>query len=166
MLNCVFIWFVKHLSLRKSNNKWDVATVLIKSVILYIKINCLKHSKFLVYLQHQINLHFVALKWSHVGHNGISNHRCLNCLLNRLVRCRSRKGNYPVTGEFPAQRACNAENISIWSHHHGIWLSLHLCGWQCYCTLELSVLRHILSTICMGLLQNKHQLWQVGDTAF
>ena len=26
-------------------------------------------------------------------------------------------GNSPVTGEFPAQRASNAENISIWWHH-------------------------------------------------
>ena len=27
-------------------------------------------------------------------------------------------GNSPVTGEFPAQRASNAENISIWWRHH------------------------------------------------
>ena len=44
-------------------------------------------------------------------------------------RCRSRKtsklhvtglceGNSPVTGEFPAQRASNAENVSIWWRHH------------------------------------------------
>ena len=29
-------------------------------------------------------------------------------------------GNSPVTGEFPAQRASNAENVSIWWRHHGI----------------------------------------------
>ena len=29
-------------------------------------------------------------------------------------------GNSPVTGEFPAQRASNAENISIWWRHHGL----------------------------------------------
>ena len=28
--------------------------------------------------------------------------------------------NSPVTGEFPAQRASNAENISIWWRHHGV----------------------------------------------
>ena len=28
------------------------------------------------------------------------------------------EGNSPVTGEFPAQRASNAENISIWWRHH------------------------------------------------
>ena len=27
-------------------------------------------------------------------------------------------GNIPVTGEFPAQRASNAENVSIWWRHH------------------------------------------------
>ena len=27
-------------------------------------------------------------------------------------------GNSPVTGEFPAQRASNAENVSIWLRHH------------------------------------------------
>ena len=29
-------------------------------------------------------------------------------------------GNSPVTGEFPAQMAINAENVSIWWRHHGI----------------------------------------------
>ena len=42
--------------------------------------------------------------------------------------------NSPVTGEFTAQRASNAENVSIWWRHHGIsyrdviswhWQSLH-----------------------------------------
>ena len=28
------------------------------------------------------------------------------------------EGNLPVTGEFSAQRAINAENVSIWWHHH------------------------------------------------
>ena len=27
-------------------------------------------------------------------------------------------GNSPVTGEFPAQSASNAENVSIWWRHH------------------------------------------------
>ena len=29
-------------------------------------------------------------------------------------------GNSPGTGEFPAQMASNAENVSIWWRHHGI----------------------------------------------
>ena len=28
-------------------------------------------------------------------------------------------GNSPVTGEFPAQKPSNAENVSIWWRHHG-----------------------------------------------
>ena len=28
------------------------------------------------------------------------------------------EGNSPVTGEFPAQIASNAENVSIWWRHH------------------------------------------------
>ena len=63
--------------------------------------------------------------------DGVSNHRCIDFLLNRLYRRRSTKtpklcvtgacgGNSPVTGEFPAQRASNAENVSIWWHHHAM----------------------------------------------
>ena len=48
-------------------------------------------------------------------------------LLNYLFRHRSKKaskwplwGNSLVTGEFPAQRASNAENVSIWLRHHEV----------------------------------------------
>ena len=69
------------------------------------------------------------LQWSHNESDGISNHQCLNCLLNCLFRCKSKKasklcvtglceGNSPVTGEFPAQRASNVENVSIWWRYH------------------------------------------------
>ena len=34
-------------------------------------------------------------------------------------------GNSPVTGEFPAQMASNAENVSIWWRHHGISFEFH-----------------------------------------
>ena len=34
-------------------------------------------------------------------------------------------GNSLVTGEFPAQRASNAENVSIWWRHHGTMASYH-----------------------------------------
>ena len=30
-----------------------------------------------------------------------------------------REGNSPMTGEFPAQRVSNAENVSIWWRYHG-----------------------------------------------
>ena len=71
-----------------------------------------------------------ALQWRHNEHDGISNHQPRDCLLNYLLRRRSNKtsklrvtglcaGNSPVTGEFPAQKASNAENVSIWWRHHG-----------------------------------------------
>ena len=52
-----------------------------------------------------------------------------NVILNRSFRLKSKKtsklrvtglckGNSPVTGEFPAQRVCNAKNVSIWWRHH------------------------------------------------
>ena len=34
------------------------------------------------------------------------------------------EGNSPVTGEFPAQRASNAENVSIWWGHHAIQMNI------------------------------------------
>ena len=36
------------------------------------------------------------------------------------------KGNSPVTGEFPAQMARNAEKVSIWWRHHPIDNSLYI----------------------------------------
>ena len=58
----------------------------------------------------------------------------LHCLLNCRPRRRSKNtlklhvtglcaGNSPVTGEFPAQKASNAENISIWWRHHGSFIT-------------------------------------------
>ena len=32
------------------------------------------------------------------------------------------EGNSPVTDGFPAQRASNAENVSIWWRHHELWI--------------------------------------------
>ena len=71
-----------------------------------------------------------ALEWRHNEPGGVSNHQGLDCLLNRLFSRRSQKtsklhvtglcaGNSTVAGEFPAQRASNAENVSIWLRHHG-----------------------------------------------
>ena len=73
-----------------------------------------------------------SLQWRHNEQDGVSNHQRLECLLNRLFRPRSKKtsklrvtglceGNSPVTGEFPAQRASKAENVSIWWRRHSYW---------------------------------------------
>ena len=61
------------------------------------------------------------------------NHQPQDCLLNRSFGHRSKKtskfrvtglcvGNSPVTGEFPAQMASNAENVSIWWRHHALFI--------------------------------------------
>ena len=66
----------------------------------------------------------ITLQWHHNERDGVSNHQPHDCLLNRLFRGRSQKtlklratglcvGNSPVTGEFPAQRSSNAENVSF-----------------------------------------------------
>ena len=71
-----------------------------------------------------------TLQWRHNERDGFSNHQPHHCLLNRLVRRRSKKTsklrdtglcaeNLPVTGEFPAQMTSNAENVSIWWCDHG-----------------------------------------------
>ena len=79
-----------------------------------------------------------ALQWSHNESNGISNHRHhWHCLPNRLFRRRPMKtsklhvtglceGNWPMTGEFPAQRASHVENISIWWRHRDVWCIFYL----------------------------------------
>ena len=38
--------------------------------------------------------------------------------MSKLVLLAPCAGNSPVTGEFPAQKASNAENVSSWWRHH------------------------------------------------
>ena len=75
-----------------------------------------------------------SLLWCHNGGSSVSNHQPHDCLLNHLFRCRTQKtsklrvtglcaGNSPATGEFPAQMACNVENVSIWWCHY-------VCCWH------------------------------------
>ena len=85
-----------------------------------------------------IQAHFLeSLQWRHDGRDNVSNHQPHDCLLNRLFGRRSKKtsklrvtglyaGNSPVTGEFPVQRASNAENVSIWWRHHVKMLKFRL----------------------------------------
>ena len=80
-----------------------------------------------------LSLH--ALQLRHNWRDGVSNHRRLDFLLNCLSRRRSKKtlkhcvtgfceGNSPDTGEFPAQRASNAKNVSLKWRHHGPALNI------------------------------------------
>ena len=70
-----------------------------------------------------------SLQWRHNGRDSVSNHQPYDYLLNRLFRHRSKKtsklrvtglcaGNSPRIGEFPAQMASYAENVSIWWRHN------------------------------------------------
>ena len=70
-----------------------------------------------------------SLQWRHNERYSVTNHRCLDCLLNRLFRRGSKKiwklrvsglceGNPPVTGGFLSQSASDAESVSIWWRHH------------------------------------------------
>ena len=63
-------------------------------------------------------------QWRHNGRDDVSNHQPLDYLLNRLFWRSSKKtsklrvtalceGNSQMTGEFPAQGASDAENVSI-----------------------------------------------------
>ena len=72
----------------------------------------------------------ITLQWRRNELDGVSNHQPYECLLSRLFRRRWKKtsklrvtslceGNSPATGEFSAQRASNAENVSIGWRHHG-----------------------------------------------
>ena len=95
------------------------------------------------------------LQWRHNECDGVSNHKPHDCLLNRLFRRGSKKtsklratglcaGNSPMTGEFPAQRASNVENISIWWRHH---LECQGNLEQIFCKFSASTLRLEPSTV-------------------
>ena len=98
----------------------------------------------------QTPTHPPTLEWRHNGHVCVSNHQPHHCLLNRLFGCKSKKtpklrvtrlcvGNSPGTGEFPAQMARNAENVSIWWRHHDLlFLELHTWRRQAMGTFSVS----------------------------
>ena len=71
----------------------------------YIELQFSKHSRFKV---GEVPIKQLILHWHHNQRDSVSNHRCLDCLLNRLFRRRSKKtsklrvtglceGNSPVT---------------------------------------------------------------------
>ena len=81
----------------------------------------------------------VPLRWRHNERDSVSNHQPQVCLLYGLFTRRSMKtwklrvtgllaGNSPGTGEFPAQMASNAENVSIWWRHHALGYSWEAQG--------------------------------------
>ena len=87
---------------------------------------------------HLQDIFYWPLRWRHNERDSVSNHQPHGCLLKRLFRRRSKKtsklrvtglckGNSPGTGEFPAQMASIAENVSIWWRHHEILVKI---AWQ------------------------------------
>ena len=80
----------------------------------------------IAFLGHERN----SLHWRHNELDGVPDHQPHDCLLTCLFRHRSIKKtpklrvtglcevNSPGTGEFPAQKPSNAENVSIWWRHH------------------------------------------------
>ena len=104
----------------------------------------------------------MALCWTDIIHNerdGISthHHQHLDCLLNCLVRHRSKKtskvhvtglweGNPPITGGFPSQRASNTEKVSMWWHHHEILRNI------------MAFIKVIDSTCCIALHNKESKL--------
>ena len=112
-----------------------------------------------------------SLQWRHNGRDSVSNHQPHHCLLNRLFKRRPKKtsklrvtglcaGNSPGTGEFPAQIANNAENVSIWWRHH-VRLG--------YRNVITSIISYEISLLFIQSLTSKavllilHWIWKVGN---
>ena len=84
------------------------------------------------------------LQWRHNEYDGVSNHQLHGCLLNLLFRRRSKKtpklrvtglcaGNSPVTGEYPAEMASNAEmfpfdDVIVLSGQISYWINNGFVG--------------------------------------
>ena len=104
----------------------------------------------------EMNWHWVSakhqeaedpLQWHNNERVSVSNHQPHNCLLNRLFGRRSKKtskfhvtglcaGNSLGIGEFPTQMASNAENVSIWWHHHVTKFCIICASLDCSSHLE------------------------------
>ena len=74
----------------------------------------------------------VPLRWRHNEQDGVSNHQPYHLFTQpfgktqikentKAPRCWPLCEKFTGTGEFPAQMASNAENISIWWRHH-VWI--------------------------------------------
>ena len=66
-----------------------------------------------------------SMQWRHNDCEGVLNHQPHARLFRRRSKNTSKlrvtglcARNSPVTGEFPAQKTSNAENVSIWWRHH------------------------------------------------
>ena len=128
--------YSRNWTLRKYNkprvSAMDVRTYSIRHIVKYAARSIFQNLACWYQLQRPISVAIswvLPLHWRHNEHDGVSNHRRLYCLLNSVFRRRSQKtsklcvtgpceDNSQVIGEFPAQRASNAENVSIWWRGH------------------------------------------------
>ena len=113
-----------------SNSAWIFNNlVVLAGHILFNSLTCVLSLYYLFINRILTCLIFKSLQWRHNELNGVSNHQRLHCLLNCRPRRRSKKtsklrviglctGNSLGTGEFLAQKASSAENVSIWWCHH------------------------------------------------
>ena len=87
----------------------------------------------------------------------VSNHQPHDCLLNLLFRRRSKKNikaprHWPLCGEFPAQMASYAENVSIsWSHHgvvtHHCMFRHYGGNWPCFTCHHIYITPRLHSSV-------------------
>ena len=119
-----------------------------------------------------------SLQWRHNGRDGVLNHQPPDCLLNRVFKRRSKKkpklrviglcvGNSPVTCEFLAQMASNAENVSIWWRHHGGGLVYALRSrtgghWNPVTHIRVSELNQVMACRCQTIAWSNVDLLSIG----
>ena len=107
-----------------------------------------------------------SLQWRHNERDGVSNHRRLDCLLNRLFRRRSTKppkGNPPVTGGFPSQRASKAEMcpfdyvimILLSDGRATVWMSSQFINYNMKFSTTMTALRWESTLTSVLFLDNK-----------
>ena len=119
-----------------------------------------KPSRVLVLHAASADTMLTTLQWRHNGRDSVSDHQAHHCLLNCLFRHRSKKtsrlcvtglcaGNSPGTGEFPAQMASYAENVSIWWRHHAPWTVyiFYVCKWSLCVVCDCEVFDWYISNI-------------------
>ena len=113
------------------------------------------------------------MQWRHTESDGVSNHRGLDCLLNRLFRRRSKKiskprvpglckGNLPVIGKFPAhkwpetQKMFPFNDVIMPCHHFGSSNGLNQCwhvlnwAWQQISMIFLKEIRKFSRKTCLN----------------
>ena len=155
---------------------WNVSEIYTKCILdsvmihKFVAVREVTRRWMLIILAYLIDHNVVWLQWIHNGRDSVSNHQSHDCLLNSLFKCRSKKtsklrvtllcvGNSPGTGEFPAQMASNAENVSIWWRHHRILAmigpGIHAIAGEGRSETEC----YALLKYVMNLLNEKQKLW-------